>query len=798
MLFCTSISISFAQNESVGDGRDACELMQGIVSKSIDKTTAIRLIPVPCDTRYTGRKSNSLCDFSGLVSAFTIVDGNRKIIGLQVCEEFFTGLKVDSAGVSDVALSLETYDTSIIMGIINNNFESLDFSSLTPSQCDIISTCVGGNTSIDVSHTQNINGTTTVETCVTIGGIESCDTTIIQTTINTSTFQSGDTTFLVTWINGVPADTTINYITESAINTPFQNNCNIPATNVSDALCYLQNQIGIQSVIPNATGDTIIITDNTGATFPFAISDGAASCPSFKLFAEDSIDSLIICSTCTGVDTTCVTILKKECTTLSAGMADCSDPVVSHSGNTISSLDDLICSIPNGQSTVADCETDSLVVITNCMSRKVAKTDLSLFRIEGTTPNGTGSAEMTACDTMRFFSSTNTNYIIVAQGSGLVDINTYFRSYSPTVTLTDDTDTQGSVSEICAAATTNNYSAGSLVSVQGYVVRVETNGTCTLVEKPSQNIELTKCPVAINDYQLTSPNTIVTFDICFNDAIYDEPVSTVLLKAGTQKGAGTFTNNFDCTISFQGTENDTIQYCIVDADGDTSNVAEIIVQICEDEKIGCCSISQGTYDYVRANNPDWSMTSTVGTGANPIITTLSHTNGFSMTYEHWLTGVVPVSSIAILYGYFNFLLGDADIVRTVIREVKIPVDENGCSLLYGIKFVGGDFDKSSGDGITISDPSTLYTFVNPANWTFLDPVSALPETENENVDFFVFQKGDDENNIKADFSISSLTAQNGAIILSPWVGFVETAAQYQKCDGAIYYIDKDGNEATCQ
>lgn len=134
---------------------------------------------------------------------------------------------------------------------------------------------------------------------------------------------------MVTWINGVPADTTINYITESAINTPFQNNCNIPATNVSDALCYLQNQIGIQNVIPNATGDTIIITDNTGATFPFAISDGAASCPSFKLFAEDSIDSLIICSTCTGVDTTCVTILKKECTTLSAGMADCSDPIVS-------------------------------------------------------------------------------------------------------------------------------------------------------------------------------------------------------------------------------------------------------------------------------------------------------------------------------------------------------------------------------------------------------------------------------------------------------------------------------------
>lgn len=93
-------------------------------------------------------------------------------------------------------------------------------------------------------------------------------------------------------------------------------------------------------------------------------------------------------------------------------------------------------------------------------------------------------------------------------------------------------------------------------------------------------------PVTNHNSAVTALNTPVVINYCDNDFGLDSDIDpTIIFKQASSNG-GTFVDNGDCTATYTppagSLQNDTIPYCVVDQEGDTSNVSLLTVEIEKD------------------------------------------------------------------------------------------------------------------------------------------------------------------------------------------------------------------------
>lgn len=111
-------------------------------------------------------------------------------------------------------------------------------------------------------------------------------------------------------------------------------------------------------------------------------------------------------------------------------------------------------------------------------------------------------------------------------------IKTDFQFFSPNINLSNTNDESIVLSEICNYANSNNYASGSLISVDGFIVRKQSNETCAIIERPVQNIPQN---LEVLD------TTVVPNEITTNIATYGFSPAYVD-GAGNYNAASTFTN----------------------------------------------------------------------------------------------------------------------------------------------------------------------------------------------------------------------------------------------------------------
>jgi hypothetical protein len=99
------------------------------------------------------------------------------------------------------------------------------------------------------------------------------------------------------------------------------------------------------------------------------------------------------------------------------------------------------------------------------------------------------------------------------------------------------------------------------------------------IDKDSLAACLPQLPITQDDYHTAEVGVTLSFDVCTNDDGIDSEVSEVIFKGGNT-GTGVF-DNTGCSVTYQAMspETDIQPYCVVTADGDTSNVSNIVIDV---------------------------------------------------------------------------------------------------------------------------------------------------------------------------------------------------------------------------
>ena len=299
--------------------------------------------------------------------------------------------------------------------------------------------------------------------------------------------------------------------------------------------------------------------------------------------------------------------------------------------------------------------------------------------------------------------------------------------------------------------------------------------------------EPVKCPVALDDYETTGVDKEITINICDNDANYDDPITEMIPKDGTQTGTGTFTFDGSCTVTYVSSEaqSDTISYCIIDSDGDTSNVAEIIVDVYsatpEDDYFDMAFGETVCGNLRDANNFEDGTSTGI---ADDLTDCPNPTYAMGINFTDQNIFVNPDGSFCFLNDgtfvpdpanpLFTYAISDAD------GNVKGTADVYfKCPLIY----VGGDNQSlgpvlsgdpafNSGDYVTFAPASVPYsaTFGNPDNnilgSLLAAPSCALvggPDADGDGTpDYYDVRHGADNT-----LYLASVTLTDGTVITNP-------------------------------